>query len=39
MDFTKYFNQQVDIENIIEAKQYYSAEELKEINDKYFACE
>lgn len=39
MDLTKYFNQQVFSENIIEAKQYYSAEELKEINDKYFACE
>lgn len=37
-DFSKYFSQAQEVENIIEAKSYYSKKEIEEINNKYFEC-
>jgi len=37
-DFSKYFGQAQEVENIIEAKNYYSKKEIEEINNKYFEC-
>lgn len=37
-DFSKYFSQAQEVENIIEAKNYYAKKEIEEINNKYFEC-
>lgn len=37
-DFSKYFGQAQEVENIIEAKNYYTKKEIEEINSKYFEC-
>lgn len=37
-DFSKYFSQAQEVENIIETKSYYSKKEIEEINNKYFEC-
>lgn len=39
IDFSKYFNQQIKIEDLVEAKNFYSKQELEDINNKYFNCQ